>query len=285
MPGGGQSRILCVVPTHLFGVPADIQRLRAVSSDSDLVVVEDAAQAMGAHSDGHKLGVLGDVSFFSLGRGKSIAAVEGGIILTNRNDIGEQIRAQMVSSQPYGFMGVVKLILMSLLLKTFLNPSLFWFPNLLPFVKLGETLYEPVFPVHKMSAFQVGLLKGWESRLQGLQLVRKGKVKRYIEALRENLLNGTQDNTSPDLIRFPCRIANSATREAILSQGARQGLGIMPSYPMPVNEIAELRGDVGGQSFPVAKELSEKLVTLPIHPYVSTQDQAKIITLINGETG
>lgn len=281
---GDKSRILCVVPTHLFGVPADIKRLRELSNGVDLVVVEDAAQAMGGEWHGQKLGALGDVNFLSLGRGKSLSAVEGGIILTNRDDIGEAIRAQIAPIAPYGPIAIVKLVIMSLILKTFLHPSLFWFPNLLPFVKLGETIYEPVFPVQKMSAFQAGLLHGWQKKLHGLQVVRKEKVRRYVAVLQGNLLAGTKDNALPDLIRFPFCIENSATRAVILGQSVREGLGIMASYPTPVNEIEELQGDFAGQSFPVAKKLSDQLVTLPIHPYVAEQDQRNIIALLMDNT-
>ena len=50
-------------------------------------IVEDAAQAMGSEDHGVQLGVMGDVGFFSLGRGKAFSTYEGGVILTNNDEI------------------------------------------------------------------------------------------------------------------------------------------------------------------------------------------------------
>jgi perosamine synthetase len=82
---------LAIIPAHLFGIPSDINRLRSLLGDTKTMIIEDAAQAMGGKWKGKKLGTLGDVGFFSLGRGKALSTVEGGIILTNREDIAHQI--------------------------------------------------------------------------------------------------------------------------------------------------------------------------------------------------
>jgi dTDP-4-amino-4,6-dideoxygalactose transaminase len=74
---------LCVVAHHLFGIPSNIERVRALSRARGIFVVEDAAQAMGVESHGRSLGTLGDVGLFSLGRGKAITCGSGGIIVTN----------------------------------------------------------------------------------------------------------------------------------------------------------------------------------------------------------
>jgi perosamine synthetase len=86
-------RLLAIVSAHMFGVPSDVERIRDTVHDQSVTIIEDAAQVMGAEANGRKLGTLGDVGFFSLGRGKAISAVEGGIILSNREDIGRGIRA------------------------------------------------------------------------------------------------------------------------------------------------------------------------------------------------
>src|SRR2546428_640550 len=81
--------LLAVIPAHLFGFPSDVPRLRKLMRDPRITIVEDAAQAMGETWEGRKLGTLGDVSFFSLGRGKAFSSVEGGVIITDRDDIAE----------------------------------------------------------------------------------------------------------------------------------------------------------------------------------------------------
>lgn len=71
------NKILCVLVTHLFGCPADFAGIKEIMGDK-IPIVEDAAQAMGEEIDNKKIGTLGDVGFFSLGRGKSLSTMEGG---------------------------------------------------------------------------------------------------------------------------------------------------------------------------------------------------------------
>ncbi|MFW5775154.1 MAG: DegT/DnrJ/EryC1/StrS family aminotransferase, partial [Chitinivibrionales bacterium] len=75
--------LVAVVPIHLYGIPADINRIRALCRKYDIAIIEDAAQAMGATYEGKPAGMHGDIGVFSLGRGKALSAVEGGIVLTN----------------------------------------------------------------------------------------------------------------------------------------------------------------------------------------------------------
>src|SRR5688572_27266022 len=65
----GHEHILAVVPTHLYGVAADVASVRHLVGKRPIAIIEDAAQAMGEDSGHGKLGTLGDVGFFSLGRG------------------------------------------------------------------------------------------------------------------------------------------------------------------------------------------------------------------------
>lgn len=68
-----------IVATHQYGIPADVPALLKLAADHKIPVVEDAAQAFGAHLDGRPIGALGDAAAFSFGPGKPIDAGEGGI--------------------------------------------------------------------------------------------------------------------------------------------------------------------------------------------------------------
>src|SRR5439155_18102856 len=118
-------RVLAVVPTHLFGYPADVTRLRRLNQDPGVTIVEDAAQAMGETREERKVGTLGDVSFFSLGRGKAFSVVEGGVILTNRDDFAESLN-RFVSHLPrYGLLPLLNVIFKAAALIVLLHPRLF----------------------------------------------------------------------------------------------------------------------------------------------------------------
>jgi len=82
------SRTRAILPVHLAGQPCDLDPIHALG----LPVVEDAAHAAESRYRGRKIGGLSDVTCFSLYATKNIAAGEGGLLATNRDDVAEAIR-------------------------------------------------------------------------------------------------------------------------------------------------------------------------------------------------
>jgi len=80
-----------VIPVHLFGQPADMDRINEICTKKGVYVLEDAAQAHGAEYKGKKAGKLGDISAFSFYASKNVAMGEGGAILTNDVNLDEKI--------------------------------------------------------------------------------------------------------------------------------------------------------------------------------------------------
>jgi hypothetical protein len=165
--------ILAVVPTHLFGIPTDIDCIKRICRKRNIYIVEDAAQAMGGAINEYKLGTLGDAGFFSLGRGKAFSTVEGGIILTDNSDLAGIIKQLIIEIPGYSVFEVIKIIGYSMILNIFLRPEFFWIPKNLPFLKLGETFFEPEFKIQRMSFFQAGLARNWYDRLKRSEIIRK----------------------------------------------------------------------------------------------------------------
>src|SRR5437773_352535 len=87
-----------IMPVHLYGQPADLDPLWALG----LPVVEDAAHAAESDYRGRKIGGLSDATCFSLYATKSIAAGEGGIVATNRDDIAEAVRDLTIMRRGHG---------------------------------------------------------------------------------------------------------------------------------------------------------------------------------------
>jgi dTDP-4-amino-4,6-dideoxygalactose transaminase len=81
-------RTKAIVPVHLAGQPADLDPLLALG----VPVVEDAAHAAESAYRGRKIGAVSDATCFSLYATKNIAAGEGGVVTTDRDDVAEQIR-------------------------------------------------------------------------------------------------------------------------------------------------------------------------------------------------
>jgi len=81
-----------IIVVDLFGHPADMDAIMAIARENDLVVIEDAAQAPGAKYHGRNAGTLADIGVFSLNYHKTIHSGEGGIVVTDNDEIAERVR-------------------------------------------------------------------------------------------------------------------------------------------------------------------------------------------------
>ena len=81
-----------IIPVHLFGNSCDIDEIMTFTQEHDLRVIEDCAQAPGAKFKGQTLGTFGDCSIFSFQESKNIMTGEGGMLLTDDEDIATVAR-------------------------------------------------------------------------------------------------------------------------------------------------------------------------------------------------
>ena len=81
-----------ILPVHLFGQSANMKRINEIAEKHNLLVFEDACQSHGSELNGKKVGSLGDASAFSFYPTKNVAAGEGGMVLTNNEEIAEKIK-------------------------------------------------------------------------------------------------------------------------------------------------------------------------------------------------
>jgi dTDP-4-amino-4,6-dideoxygalactose transaminase len=87
------SKTRAIMPVHLFGLPADMDPILGVARAHELVVIEDAAQAIGAQYNGHYVGSLGNFGCFSFFPSKNLGgAGDGGLITTNDAAMAERLR-------------------------------------------------------------------------------------------------------------------------------------------------------------------------------------------------
>ena len=82
-----------ILPVHLYGQPADMDRINAIAARHGLKVVEDAAQAHGARYQGRRVGGLGHAAGFSFYPGKNLGALgDGGAVVTNDAVLADRVR-------------------------------------------------------------------------------------------------------------------------------------------------------------------------------------------------
>ena len=273
--------VLCVVPTHLFGRPADVDRVKRLCEGKGIVVVEDAAQAMGGQSGGRLLGTLGDVAFFSLGRGKNLTCGTGGIIITRSSSIAEKIEAEYATLQEGPRGEVVRNWLKMVMMRFFIHPLLYWLPAGLPFLRLGETEFYTDFPMYRMDEVRAHQLQGWERRVALANQKRAARAGWLIDGL-DLYRRDIRPITGKEAIylRLPVLLRDRETKEAVCRKSREEGAGVSPNYPATIQEIPELSGRVTILTYPGAQEIVDRLVTLPTHQFVTEEDRLKICRIL-----
>lgn len=81
------SKTKCIMPVHMCGSMADLDALKAICAEHKLVLLEDACQSIGGTYKGKQLGTIGDAGTFSFDFVKTMTCGEGGVVMTNREDV------------------------------------------------------------------------------------------------------------------------------------------------------------------------------------------------------
>ena len=85
-------RTRAIMPVHVYGLPCDMRPLAELAEKHGLVVVEDAAEAIGSRYDGQPCGALGDLGCFSFFANKAITTGEGGMVVTDDGELAQKLR-------------------------------------------------------------------------------------------------------------------------------------------------------------------------------------------------
>jgi perosamine synthetase len=95
-PGAAEQQLTdqtkAILPVHLFGHPAPLESVAAISARSGAALVEDCAQAHGASLDGRKVGSWGQLGCFSFFQSKNMTCGEGGMVITSDHDLRDRLR-------------------------------------------------------------------------------------------------------------------------------------------------------------------------------------------------
>lgn len=270
-------RTLCVVPNHLFGFAARLDGVCAAAASVGASVVEDAAQAFGATAGEKPIGTIGDAGFFSLGRGKPLTSVEGGVIVAREGTalagaIGAEV-AQLRRPPRVPAAVLAKAIGHAL----FLPPRRFDLACRLPFVRLGESIFSPDFAFGGLSPFQAGLALVLLSRQDSVTRTRRRNARALTEALgRAPSLQAPVvfPGSEPAYLRLPVIAPSAEAREHLYAALQAFQLGASRMYPTAITEIAALRPHLasGARLCPQARDLARRLLTLPTHPFVAPGD-------------
>jgi dTDP-4-amino-4,6-dideoxygalactose transaminase len=254
-------RTRAIVPVHFAGLPVDLDPLYALAAQHGLRVIEDAAHAIGAEYKGKRIGGFGDTQVFSFHPNKNITTGEGGAIATRDEDMAEQVallRFHGMDREAWDRFG-----------------------------KKGSQHYEIVVPGFKYNMMDIQAALGLHQLplLDGFIARRTELVRRYLEVLQDwgqwtlpqppayghrhawhlfaPLINPDEAGMDRDAFMAGMKARNIGTglhyRAAHLYPYYRDRFGYQP-------------GD-----YPNAESISERIVSLPLFPGMSDDDQDRVI--------
>jgi len=239
-----------IIPVDLFGLPADYDEINKIAEKHDLWVLEDAAQGFGADYKGKKAGALADCGATSFFPAKPLGCYgDGGAVFTNDEEFYEKLTSIRVHGQ--GQTGDK-------------------YDN----VRIGLTA--------RMDSIQAAVL------LEKLKLYDDEIVQRNnVAAIYSKGLNGylktpvVHEGYSSVWAQYTLLANDDDHRQEIRNRLNDNGIPTAVYYPKPIH-LAGAYSDLGYQvgDFPVAESLSERVFSLPMHPYLEEEVQEKIIAVV-----
>jgi dTDP-4-amino-4,6-dideoxygalactose transaminase len=235
------ARTRAILPVHLFGQVAPMERLKVFAAD--VALVEDAAQSQGARRHGCAAGAFGEVTATSFYPGKNLGAYgDAGAVLTDSDDIAARLAA----------------------LRNHGSTSRY------DHATLGFN--------SRMDTLQAVVLAAKLRRLDGWNAARRRAAARYDELL-DGVDGVSRPATLPGNEHvWHLYVVRVAQRDRVLERLRAAGIGAGIHYPVPLHlqgAFAELGHRPG--DFPVAERAAGEILSLPLFPHIHEEQQVRVV--------
>jgi len=233
-----------ILPVHLYGHPADMDRILEIAKKYNLYVVEDSAQAQGAEYKGKKVGSLGDVSAFSFYFSKNLGAFgEAGAVTTSKKEIYDKLVLLRCHGQKNKYIHLI--------------PGF----NARTDELQCAVLYLKLKKLDDWNKRRRKFADMYRERLKDLE--DKGKIKLLVE----------KEWGYHVYHLFVIRVLDKGLRDKLFNFLKEKGIGVGIHYPIPLHlqpafsYLNYKKGD-----FPVAERVAEEVISLPMHPHLKEED-------------
>jgi dTDP-4-amino-4,6-dideoxygalactose transaminase len=227
---------------HLYGLPAEMDRFVDIADSYDLLLVEDAAQAHGATFDDRPVGSMGDVGCFSFYPTKNMTTGEGGMVVTDREDVVERARQ-------------------------FRNHGR----------SRQSSTYEHVSVGHnfRMTDLAAAIGRAQLDRLPAFVRSRRRNATALTEGLADSSLSlpPTPPGRRHAYHQYTVR---TDERERLRAGLDAAGVDTGVYYPKPIHRQPAYVGYDG--EYPVAETAADRVLSLPVHPGLTADDTDRIVT-------
>ena len=274
------SNTVAIIAVNLFGLAERWPQLRELVAEKELVLIEDSAQYF--PGDRAEQDWQGDLTVLSFGRGKPVSLLGGGAVLCNNPAMAELLPDFQHSSVSAKERVLYKL--KARLYNAMISPTLYWLPQALPFLHLGETRYHTLPEIKAMDKQRFGLLATNIRCYQGDNNAdyRTEMISLMLERHKAvvNLPRICNAPLNRRLLRYPI-LLDAADRNRIYQNLKRAGLGASLMYPTSLPKVAGLNGLLDDkQRLPNAEAFASQLITLPTHSQMNEKDIDKIDAIL-----
>ena len=239
------SRTKAIIPVHLYGMPAEMDRIIAIAERHGLPVIEDAAQAHGARYRGKRVGQFGKIACFSFYPSKNLGAYgEGGALITNDASIAQRARSLRDHAQSQKY------------------------------------LHDEIGYNYRMDSFQGAVLSIKLKYLESWNAARIDCARQYTELLKDSSYKLPAHKSDSECV-WHCYVIETPERDRV--RAALQDVGIQSAvhYPVPIHlQKAYAPLDYRSGDLPVTEALCEHCLSLPIYPELSKEKISHVASVL-----
>jgi dTDP-4-amino-4,6-dideoxygalactose transaminase len=239
-------RTKAIMPVHLYGLPAHMARFEAICRSRGLILLEDAAQAHDAAIEDRRVGTWGTASF-SFYPTKNMTTTEGGMVLTNDDEIARQLR--MVRHQGMS----------------------------------TQYLHEVVGYNFRMTDLeaaiglvQVGRLPGWTEK-------RRDNAAYFDAHLKGVVTPVAPAGYRHVYHQYTVRVPDGVSRDAVVKRLNDKGIGVRVYYPLAIHKqpVFQAREEYRAVDLPETAKAVASVFSLPVHPALTEAEREYIVQEVN----
>jgi perosamine synthetase len=238
------SRTKAILPIHLYGLPCDMDPIMMIAKKHGLIVIEDACQSHGAVYKGGKVGSFG-TGTFSLYPTKNMTSGEGGMITTNDSVIDEKCRVL----RQHGMR------------KRYYHDE------------LGYNF--------RMTDIHAAIGLAQLKKLDHFNEIRQANAKFLTTNLKGVIVPKIPEGCKHVYHQYTIRVPEGK-RDALRTFLQEKGVGSEVYYPVPIHQQTFYVKDLGyNQSLPETERAAQEVLSLPVHPGLSSADLETIVAAVN----
>jgi dTDP-4-amino-4,6-dideoxygalactose transaminase len=256
-------RTRAIIPVHFAGHPCDMDTINALAEKHNLLVIEDAAHALETKYKGKKVGNMGNSTSFSFYANKNITTGEGGMVVTDDDDLAEQfqtMRLQGISRDAWKRYG-----------------------------NSGYTHWEQKMAGHKCNMSDINASIGIHQlkKIDTFLEIRRKYVAMYDRGFAdipelETLIRHKDSDHAHHIYIIALRLEQLiGDRDEFLDAMQGSGIGVAVHYiALHLQPYYVENFNTKPQDYPVASSYSERTLSLPLYPKMSEADVERVINTV-----